>query len=384
MPGVDGLECLNWIHVNSTFRHIPIYMLSGLDDPLLKTACIEKGAVDLIMKPLNPAKLRKVIKEQNIELLELNPPLPAISSTTKSGNESSSQLEITSSQLGVGRMSAPSFKLCDSDFHPFSYPADCILENTLLVFIPTIFYGPLYDQSNRVSPSVATDPATTSTDSFPSTALGVINQLVEHFEAMSKAVNILVVSGDLPFALSAAKIRFNLPFRLLSDPSLAVSKELMGVMNIGDLLGRTDFDDTTAEEVLKEQTQKQTQNQILNPPTSTSKRRPTPSIYFKSDKATTPSNRTYHSSPDRCSFGPVLGFVLVNKRRDIIKKMSFPMVRLGPDKCISLPVNPIEWIRMTCFLVDDSQLFLKAQSKVVESCGMAVRCYSRSFCPSSL
>jgi CheY-like chemotaxis protein len=277
----------------------------------------------------------------------------------------------------VGRKVAPSFQLSDSEFKLFSYPADALLEYTLMIFVPNIFYSALYDQTSTVSEGA--------------TSVGIMNQLVEYFEALSVSVNVVMISGDLPFALSVAKERFNLPFRLLSDPSLVISNEFVGVVDIGDVVGRTDYDEIADE------------NAKLIVPTPSPPRSPSTAARHrktivkskvkrkmssfgnssgglgsisqsKVEKA--PSTPSYQSSTYRSSLGPNLGFILVNKQRDILKKSIFPLTRSAFTKCISLSINPLDWIRSTCMLVDDSQLYLKSLSKVIESCGMTVRCYS--------
>lgn len=91
MPQVDGVECLTWIKDDPSVAHIPVYMLSGLEDQTLTDICIEKGAARMFMKPLNVEIINQVILEQDKEsgkddFLEIEvqtkaavaaPPLPA-------------------------------------------------------------------------------------------------------------------------------------------------------------------------------------------------------------------------------------------------------------------------------------------------------------------
>ena len=388
MPEVDGIECLSWITGNNNFQHIPVYILSGLDDSLLRTASTEKGAVDMILKPLTEQKLRKVILDQNIEIHELDPDSEialskaamkvGVSDDLSPSYDSTDAVGESHPGALVGRKLAPSFQLSDSEFKLFSYPADAVLEYTLVIFVPSIFYSALYDQSGSVCEGTS--------------SVGFMNQLVEYYEALLVSVNVVMISGDLPFALNAAKHRFNLPFRLLSDPSLAISYEFVGIIDIGDVVGRTDFDE------IAEENAKLLKSSPSPPPspstTPTRKRNVSVKSKFRrknssvSSASNTNNNNnkskvqkpqsapSYQSSTYRSSLGPNLGFILVNKQRDIIKKSIFSLTRSAFTKCISLPVSPVEWIRLTCMLVDDSQLYLKSLSKVIESCGMTARCYS--------
>ena len=394
MPDVDGIECLSWITGNKDFQHIPVYMLSGLDDSLLRTASTEKGAVDMILKPLTAPKLRKVILDQNIELRELDPdsshapskpPVKVVMTDELSPSYDSTEMEGGPPPgVVVGRKVAPSFQLSDSEFKLFSFPADALLEYTLMIFVPNIFYSALYDQSSTVS------------ESTPS--VGIMNQLVEYYEALSVSVNVVMISGDLPFALSAAKERFNLPFRLLSDPSLVICNEFVGVVDIGDVVGRTDSDEIADEHAklilpspspprspatatrhrrvtVKSKAKRKSSN-VGNSSSSNNNNSNNLGSMPQSKAEIAPSTPSYQSSTYRSSLGPNLGFILVNKQRDILKKSIFPLTRSAFTKCISLSVNPLDWIRSTCMLVDDSQLYLRSLSKVIESCGMTVRCYS--------
>ena len=42
MPHIDGIECLSWVKSNQTYNKIPIHMLSGVNDTLLKDLCLQK------------------------------------------------------------------------------------------------------------------------------------------------------------------------------------------------------------------------------------------------------------------------------------------------------------------------------------------------------
>lgn len=58
MPGLDGFEVLRRLKADPSMQHIPIIMLSALDDERGIARCIEMGAEDYLAKPFNPIFLR--------------------------------------------------------------------------------------------------------------------------------------------------------------------------------------------------------------------------------------------------------------------------------------------------------------------------------------
>ena len=58
MPGMDGYETLSRIKSNEALTHIPVIMISALDDISSIVRCIEMGAEDYIPKPFDPVLLR--------------------------------------------------------------------------------------------------------------------------------------------------------------------------------------------------------------------------------------------------------------------------------------------------------------------------------------
>ncbi|RYG97063.1 response regulator, partial [archaeon] len=70
MPNVDGVECLGWIKECPDVAHIPVYMLSGLEDNMLSEVCLERGAEGMLLKPLKPDLVIDIMKSQNIGHLD--------------------------------------------------------------------------------------------------------------------------------------------------------------------------------------------------------------------------------------------------------------------------------------------------------------------------
>jgi class 3 adenylate cyclase len=58
MPGLDGREVLALIKEDPTLRHLPVIMISALDQVEGIVRCIELGAEDYVAKPFNPVFLR--------------------------------------------------------------------------------------------------------------------------------------------------------------------------------------------------------------------------------------------------------------------------------------------------------------------------------------
>jgi diguanylate cyclase (GGDEF)-like protein len=57
MPGMDGYEVCGALRGRSETAHIPVIMLTGLNDTASIERAYESGATDFVMKPINPALL---------------------------------------------------------------------------------------------------------------------------------------------------------------------------------------------------------------------------------------------------------------------------------------------------------------------------------------
>ena len=58
MPNVNGYEVLTAMKASERLRHIPVIMISAVDEIDSVIRCIELGAEDYLPKPFNPALLR--------------------------------------------------------------------------------------------------------------------------------------------------------------------------------------------------------------------------------------------------------------------------------------------------------------------------------------
>jgi len=61
MPNIDGYEVLSHIEDTVSLRHIPVIMITALDDLESAANCIEMGAQDYLTKPFNTTLLRAKI-----------------------------------------------------------------------------------------------------------------------------------------------------------------------------------------------------------------------------------------------------------------------------------------------------------------------------------
>jgi sigma-B regulation protein RsbU (phosphoserine phosphatase) len=78
MPELDGFEVLKRMKASDNLRHIPVVMISALDELESVVRCIEAGAEDYLSKPFNPTLLRarigaclekKALRDQEQEYL---------------------------------------------------------------------------------------------------------------------------------------------------------------------------------------------------------------------------------------------------------------------------------------------------------------------------
>jgi two-component system cell cycle response regulator len=58
MPQMDGYETLAQIKADASLRHLPVIMISSVDELESVIRCIEMGATDYLLKPFNAALLR--------------------------------------------------------------------------------------------------------------------------------------------------------------------------------------------------------------------------------------------------------------------------------------------------------------------------------------
>jgi DNA-binding response OmpR family regulator len=79
MPNLDGYETLAAIKTDPALRHVPVIMITAVDETESAVRCIELGATDYLPKPFNAAVLRarigaslaaKRLRDLELEYLE--------------------------------------------------------------------------------------------------------------------------------------------------------------------------------------------------------------------------------------------------------------------------------------------------------------------------
>jgi adenylate cyclase len=75
MPEMDGYETLAAIKSDGALRHLPVIMISGIDELDSVARCIEMGAADYLPKPFNPvilaARVRAALADKRLHDLEV-------------------------------------------------------------------------------------------------------------------------------------------------------------------------------------------------------------------------------------------------------------------------------------------------------------------------
>lgn len=101
MPGLNGLEVLQRLKGDPQLRHIPVIMISALDEIETVVRCIEMGAVDYLPKPFDPVLLKaridsclekKRLRDQELEYLRNVAVLTEAAAAVESGNFELGQL----------------------------------------------------------------------------------------------------------------------------------------------------------------------------------------------------------------------------------------------------------------------------------------------------
>jgi two-component system cell cycle response regulator len=78
MPELNGYEVLEWLRGDEHLRHVPVIMISAVDQLESVVRCIELGAQDYLPKPFNPVLLRarvgaclerKRLRDQEVQYL---------------------------------------------------------------------------------------------------------------------------------------------------------------------------------------------------------------------------------------------------------------------------------------------------------------------------
>jgi len=78
LPGMTGLQLLQWMRTNREIRRIPVVVLTGDDSPGALTAAYDLGANSYLVKPGNPNEIGRLIATVQHYWMELNHPPPLV------------------------------------------------------------------------------------------------------------------------------------------------------------------------------------------------------------------------------------------------------------------------------------------------------------------
>jgi DNA-binding response OmpR family regulator len=102
MPDFDGYEVLARIQEEDELRHIPVIVVSAMDDLASAIRCVDLGAADYLPKPVNPALLKArlgaAIAERRLDDLESQ--LAALTEAVASDGLRAETLDQLDSQAG--------------------------------------------------------------------------------------------------------------------------------------------------------------------------------------------------------------------------------------------------------------------------------------------
>lgn len=63
MPVMDGATLLRWLKSSPKLTHIPVIVVTSVDNPAKRDELKELGAYDVLSKPIAPAKLMPVVNQ---------------------------------------------------------------------------------------------------------------------------------------------------------------------------------------------------------------------------------------------------------------------------------------------------------------------------------
>jgi len=63
MPVMDGTTLLRWLKGSPKLTHIPVLVITSIDNPAKRDELKELGALEILSKPISPSKLMPVIND---------------------------------------------------------------------------------------------------------------------------------------------------------------------------------------------------------------------------------------------------------------------------------------------------------------------------------
>ncbi len=78
LPGMTGLQLLQWLRTQKEIRRIPVVVLTMDDSPSSVNAAYDLGANSYLVKPGNPVHIAKMVDNIQHYWIELNEPPPLV------------------------------------------------------------------------------------------------------------------------------------------------------------------------------------------------------------------------------------------------------------------------------------------------------------------
>jgi DNA-binding response OmpR family regulator len=101
MPQLNGYEVLEEVKQDERLRHVPIIMISAMDDLDSVVKCIELGAEDYLFKPFNPVLLKARVRSSldKMQLRHEGGPVPTVVNRNVGMSSSSQSIRMALSNI---------------------------------------------------------------------------------------------------------------------------------------------------------------------------------------------------------------------------------------------------------------------------------------------
>ena len=78
LPGMTGIQLLQWMRIQGEVKRIPVVVLTSNEDPKTINDAYDLGANSYLVKPGNPAEIAKMVQTIQRYWIKLNEPPPLV------------------------------------------------------------------------------------------------------------------------------------------------------------------------------------------------------------------------------------------------------------------------------------------------------------------